>query len=61
MLSDYTDEDKSAMTFMAGLIQLILWRFIHIFRDIYHYLPGKVHSGMILGIGCIVLAKVKYS
>lgn len=46
------------MTFMAGLIQLILWRFIHIFRDIYHYLPGKVHSGMILGIGCIVLAKV---
>ena len=61
MLSDYTDEDKSAMTSMAGLIQLILWRFIHIYRDIYHYLPGKVHSGMILGIRYIVLAKVKYS
>lgn len=59
MLSDYTEQQKAMMTFMAGLIQLIFWKVVHVFRDIYHYLPGKVHSGMILGIGCIVLAKVR--
>ena len=58
MLSDYTQQQKAMMTFLAGLIQLIFWRVVHVFRDIYHFLPGKVHSGMILGIGCIVLAKV---
>lgn len=45
------------MTFLAGLLIGILWQLIHNFSDIFHYLPGKVHAGMILGIGMIVLAK----
>jgi MFS superfamily sulfate permease-like transporter len=54
---NYDHQQICVVTFLAGFMQFVLWRLIHNFSDIFHYLPGKVHAGMVLGIGIIVLTK----
>lgn len=53
----YGHEQTCVMTFLAGLMGLLLSRFMMGFGDLFHYFPGKIHAGMVLGIGLIILTK----
>lgn len=53
----YNHQQICVITFLAGLLQFPLWHLIHGFGEIFRYLPGKIHAGMVLGIGLIILTK----
>jgi len=53
----YNQQQICVVTFLAGLMQFVLWHLMHGFGEMFRYLPGKIHAGMVLGIGFIVLAK----
>lgn len=53
----YNHSQTCVITFLAGLLGLLSWRFLHGFGDLFHYFPGKIHAGMVLGVGMIVLTK----